>query len=550
MFKRPRTQWRLLLILFIATLLRFVNLESNPPALYWDEASIGYNAFSILKAGIDEHGVRFPITHFLAYGDAKPPVYIYAVSAAMAMFGVGELAVRLPSALSGVVAVYLSFLISRQLVHFYKSDFLKTGWISEKVMGNLPVVVSLGLAVSPWHINLSRAGFEANLALSFFLLGLWAFLTGLKQSRYWLIAAVSWVLTLYTFNSYRIFLPLFAFGLSWLFARDLIRNWKMVGVCLLVSLVLATPLIPFVLSDQAKLRFNEVTILNNHEPIWRANQAQQLNNNAWWTKIAYNRRVFYAFDFLKGALSHLDFSYLFISGDENPRFSTQFSGQLHLAELPFLIIGALFVISTKGRFKYFLALLLVSGLVPAALAREVPHALRSLQVILVFYLIIALGVVVVVSRYKRLIYIYLGLLIICVSQYLQFYHTFYPQIYASSWQYGYKQLVGAIKILEDDYDFVYVSDLLGRPHTYLLFYLQVDPRQYLQTRRAGGDAFGFTSVASFGKFRFYPPIVSEKPKDEKWLVVANKSNIDESAKILQTIPDINSKDLFVIYEAD
>src|SRR5690606_22776989 len=96
-------------IILLALILRFFNLSTNPPALYWDEANIDYNAYSILKAGIDEHGVKFPITHFLAYGDAKPPLYIYAVSLSMAIFGVNEFSVRLPSALAGTLAIPIVF---------------------------------------------------------------------------------------------------------------------------------------------------------------------------------------------------------------------------------------------------------------------------------------------------------------------------------------------------------------------------------------------------------------------------------------------------------
>lgn len=46
----------LLICLILAAVLRFWNLGSIPPHLRNDEASFGYNAYSILTTGKDEHG--------------------------------------------------------------------------------------------------------------------------------------------------------------------------------------------------------------------------------------------------------------------------------------------------------------------------------------------------------------------------------------------------------------------------------------------------------------------------------------------------------------
>lgn len=50
--------WWLLLIFIIVLsgVLRLYKLSDIPVGLYADEASIGYNAYSILKTGRDEHG--------------------------------------------------------------------------------------------------------------------------------------------------------------------------------------------------------------------------------------------------------------------------------------------------------------------------------------------------------------------------------------------------------------------------------------------------------------------------------------------------------------
>ena len=108
----------LVIIVFIATVLRFWNISSMPPSLNWDEISHGYNAYSILKTGKDEWGVIFP-TIFQAYGDYKLPVYIYSVVPSIAIFGLNEFAVRLPSVLAGIGSVIFTYLLVGEI---FKDD--------------------------------------------------------------------------------------------------------------------------------------------------------------------------------------------------------------------------------------------------------------------------------------------------------------------------------------------------------------------------------------------------------------------------------------------
>src|SRR3989344_6701054 len=94
---------KLTLIIVLAAILRFWHVTQTPPALYWDEVSLGYNAYSILKTARDEHGKFLPLTNFGAFGDYKPPAYIYATVPSIAVFGLNEFAVRFPSALFGTL---------------------------------------------------------------------------------------------------------------------------------------------------------------------------------------------------------------------------------------------------------------------------------------------------------------------------------------------------------------------------------------------------------------------------------------------------------------
>ena len=81
----------LIAILGLAFLLRFY-LLGRYPALNADEAAIGYNAYSLLETGRDEHGNSWPI-HFQSFNDFKPGLYFYGGS--LLGLGVGAHAARL-----------------------------------------------------------------------------------------------------------------------------------------------------------------------------------------------------------------------------------------------------------------------------------------------------------------------------------------------------------------------------------------------------------------------------------------------------------------------
>src|SRR3989304_6317172 len=112
--KRKIKKYYLLIILGIAIVLRLWKLGSIPPSLTSDEASLGYNAYSILKTGRDEYGQFLPII-FKSFGDYKPGLYVYSTVPFVAFFGLNEFSVRLPSAIAGVIAVWLLYKIVSSL---------------------------------------------------------------------------------------------------------------------------------------------------------------------------------------------------------------------------------------------------------------------------------------------------------------------------------------------------------------------------------------------------------------------------------------------------
>src|SRR4030066_894589 len=112
--KRKVELFLLFCVIIAAFFLRFYKDTQIPPSLNWDEVSIGYNAYSILKTGRDEWGKFLPL-HFKSYGEYKLPAQIYASVPGIAVFGLNELGGRITPVVYGTLTVLLLYFLTRAL---------------------------------------------------------------------------------------------------------------------------------------------------------------------------------------------------------------------------------------------------------------------------------------------------------------------------------------------------------------------------------------------------------------------------------------------------
>lgn len=535
----------LVLIILLATFLRFWQLGSNPPSLTWDEAAWGYNAYSLGTDGKDEFGKFLPIQYLESFGDFKPPVYAYLDILPIKIWGLTEFAVRFPSALFGVLTVLITYLLVTRIFKDKKIALLS----------------ALFLTISPWHINLSRAAFEANVATFFLAAGVWLFFVAVQEKKWYLIfSIISFILSMYTFNTARIIAPLLVLGLTIGFRQQLLDNKKQVTIAVLVGIILIAPLVQFLLTPQAKLRFHEVNIFSDIGIIERTNQEIANDNNAWWSRIIHNRRFAYGVEYLKHYFDHFNPSFLFIKGDGNPKFSTQDVGQLYLWDLPFLIAGILLLLRKREGSWWIVPLWLLAGIVPAATARETPHALRIETTLPTFQILVAYGFsyfLIAISNIKKQIakiqikYLIFSLffifLIFNFLYYSHGYYTHYPREFSGEWQYGYKNAISFIKSVEEQYDKIIFTEALGRPYIYSLFYTKEDPRVFRETAKIFREAYGFVHVEGYGRYVFTKDPASVAYEGERILYIDVPSKVPESAKIQETFNLLNGKPVLIAY---
>ncbi len=525
----------LFLIAGLALLLRSYNVSENPPALSWDEVSIGYNAYSILKTGRDEHGRFLPYDAFIGYGDYKPPLAVYLTVPSVALFGLTEFAVRLPSVIFGVASVVLLYFVIWELLR-------------NPTVG---ILTSLSVAVSPWHINLSRAGFEANIGLFFILLGVLGVLAARKLPRLWLVAWIPFVAAVYTFNSSRYFAPFIGLGLLLYCGKQIVKHKGLVlaGIC--VAILVLLPIVPHLISKEARLRFVEVNIFSDSTIVEHSNEAIAREGNSWSAKILHNRRIGYVHNFLSHYLDHFTADFLFIKGDGNPKFSTQDVGQLYLMDLPFLLIGIYIAFFSFRKEAMLLVYWLLSAIIPAAVARETPHALRILNSLPAWHIFIALGLSTIIgssiARQKKLIYIFICVgYAASVGYYLHNYHIHYPRTYASEWQYGYKQALEYAALPENSGKAVYLSEYIGRAYMYTAFYTRYDPQKFQNIKKSYFDAAGFYHVDGFDRYTFNNLPPGELSKDT--LYIYPPGLVPQGAVVRKTINLLNGTPVLMIFE--
>ena len=220
-----RRQRRYLLwgLLALGAALRLLAIGSFPPGLNQDEASAGYEAWSLLHYGMDRNGYRFPVL-LVAWGSGQNALYSYLAMPFIALFGLNSFALRLPAALCGSLSLPL----------FYSA--------ARRVRGEHFALWALfALAINPWHILLSRWALESNLLPFCLLGGVWALLK--SEERQWYLPAASafFALALYAYGTAYLFLILFLPAACMLLHPGRRVSWRCFLVSLGVFVLLALP---------------------------------------------------------------------------------------------------------------------------------------------------------------------------------------------------------------------------------------------------------------------------------------------------------------------
>lgn len=520
----------LIIILLLGAVLRVAVAPSSPPALNIDEAALGYNAYSLLKTGADEHGRFLPLS-LESFGDWKLPIYSYTAMLPIAVFGLSEFSTRFPSVVAGIVGILLIYFLGIAL--FQKRS--------------IALFASLFFAVSPWSIYFSRAAYEVNLATTFFLTGLLFLIhaTDKKKTIYLpIIAGMFFGLTLFTYHSYIIFSPLFLFAYCIIYGKKL-------------GVKLAYLLVPFgvllIISGYSNMnagsnKFSNTTILSNQDVIYNRVEhfrKDTINNPILFDKI-HTKYAGVPYQFLQNYIVSFSPTFLFDRGGEKLVHNLDGFGNLYIFDVLLLIVGFAGIFYFREKKVVVLGMWLVLSPIPSALTLDAPNSTRLFVLMPFFTLISAYGAWVLWNFAKKgslqkLVFVSLSLLF--VVNCLYFFNLYFVHFNkrAQFWRYGYKEVV----VLSNKYNEkkVMVRGPYDFPYIYFLFYNSYDPKKFTsEVEYYPTSHEGFKYVKSFGKYRFVEDL--SKETENSSTIYFDTQNFHEGDAII-TLP--NGDPIFKYY---
>lgn len=439
MLKRRVYSILIILIIILGSILRLYKLGVIPFGFFCDEASVGYNSYSLLSKGVDEWGKNWPI-FFRAFGEFKGPVMIYSTIPFVYFLGLNQFSVRLVSAIFGIATIIAIYLLGKQLFN------RQTGILS-----------AFFLAISPWHIHFSRVSLEGLTPFVFFtVLATYFWLKFIKDKKFGYLSILFFSFAFYSYFPARIFIPLFFLSLFFLNWNYFKTNSTQLIKFFIFGLLLISPMIFHLVSGEGLSRWQQV------------------------------KGDLTPFNLTKKYFDYFSTSFLFFQGDVDfpgqfiTRHSVKGIGELHLIQFPFIIFSLYFLF--KNKFKkdhlilfFWLFFYPFCDLFTSSIS---PQATRSIIGVIPFQILTAFGLYQFVKYFNNKIYKNIIVLIVSVLTLLSLYNyqKLYFQkysLYSSDywgWQSGPERILSYFKIHQQDYDQLCLEGNFNSPDIFIKFY--------------------------------------------------------------------------------
>jgi len=443
-----------LAIIVLAFVIRIYKIVDVPHGFFCDEASIGLDGYSLAHTLRDKDGQGTLLPTYLeGLGQWRGALYTYFAAPFIGLLGMSEFSVRLVAAVMGTLTVWLTFLFASKAVN--------------RTVGLLSALL---LAISPWHIINSRAGWDV-ISLPFMIaLFLTFFYQGLERPNRLILACACAALGEYVYFAGRLFFPVFCFACLVIYAKPLWEQRRMMAIGLVVAVIM---LIPTMIAIKDGVFFQRVNELNG-------------SSNGLQTMLA---------NFGKNYLQQYKPEFLLnTTVDWNTRQFVRDWGMIYLVEVPFLLIGLAAMFVRRSRLDWLCLVWFIIYPVANALVSE-PNSTRAIGGVLVYQLVIAQGIYLCLLGIQKLLNKWdsprpyrlalsgsVGTLIIAVllfycGRYMQDYLYEYPK-YSSGfygWQWGFREVWAYFRAHHDEYDDLMVDSEFNAPYELQRFYSWPEP---------------------------------------------------------------------------
>lgn len=476
--------------------LRIYDNTENPPSLNIDEVSFGYNAYSILQTGRDEHGVFMPLS-FKSVGDYKNPLPIYLLVPFISVFGLNEFSVRMPTAIIATLSIPLFFVFFQKLVG----------------KRSVALVSTILLTLSPWHIYYARYAAENTIAMSLIIAATLLFLK-FKDDKNIIIGLLSgllFALSMYTYYAERLFVPLLVAILVILFRVEFKLRYTRLILFLTGFSIISLPMVISSIWGVDSARAQMTCICNDIE-FTRNVLLSDTNQNSLYGMLQNNSLLF--FYGIRKFLNYASPTFLFYNSLGMTVMGTYGLGVMYLFEMPLLTYGVLSLFKINSKVKVLVLSWLILGLFPAAVTLNEQHPGRTINILPMLIFLSGLGGVELIkviklkfSNQMRLsTYALLGGLIIwSFAQAFLIFRVHFPIERGEAFMEGTKQTVEYALEHNNQYSQIVFDPTRGLdgpyivsiPHMYVLFYSKYDPAVYQKENKRKED-----NIFGFDKYRF------------------------------------------------
>lgn len=384
----------LIAIFLTALLLRLYNLGKLPLGFYEEEVTNAYVGRFILQTGRDLYGNWFPLLYFDKFGDFPPVLPMYLSGLSTFLFGLTEFAARFPTALIGALGVFPLF----GLTQFFLKD------------KRASLFSAFLLAITPWHVVLSRTSAEGVIGFTVYV---WALYLLFKKNRW---SFFLFFLSYFLYPGLRIIIPLTILPFYKKFFR------QTVFFILLTVFIAMTP--------WGKGRFVQTSVFHSQEVSDRIRSTLvalsygEGPKNIWKARVFHNKVVGYTREFTRQYLSYVSPEHLFLKAGGQPRYFNVSEQGLVFVTMGILLVFAL----VRGAPGYIVYLVLITP-IPAVLTVDfVPHAHRSLFLLLPILLLASAGYQMV----RKIKFVPVGIVMLLLLEFVYFWHQY--AIHADSHQ--------------------------------------------------------------------------------------------------------------------
>lgn len=472
-------------IVALGLFLRLHKLDTVPAGLYIDEASFGYNAYSILKTGADEFGTPFPL-YTPSFGTGKNPVYLYAAALSAAALGLNEFSTRLPAAVFGALTILFSFMLG-------------TAMTGRRSAG---LLAALFLALCPWHFFFSRFAIETTSMSCFISLGFYLLFLGLKKPRALAAAAIVLGVALYTYAPAIPFIGVMLVAFAVIFSKQLAAlPGRDIAVAAIAFALLAVPhFFPAIKGAEQAAHLKKSAVVN---PDNDADSRALLRKSPWPAPLFADASPapIRAAVIARNYISNYSPRYLFSRGDFSSfRARVKGYGPFLPIMAPLLALGlaALLLRPSPGS-KFLLCWFFAFPLGASIATQEFPSATRTFTALPGMELIFAAGILAVVDAIKSIslkhkqyapaigaasvaaAICFSALFAVSSANFFRHYFNRYPRYSSYDWNCGFKEAFSTAGKSASPGTQIVVSDSIPFSYIYALYYTKYDPAR-LQAR--------------------------------------------------------------------